>query len=1069
MRRRGPETSFIMHKAVIFLSCLACLAAAGSSPAWEHKVWWGQNIHGGQLSPNWGRVEHNVHEKQKFLLDVLLQVHKPLVNAELVNLGKELITEPAAYQEPSDEILLEFLEKARQHAILGQHEIYTDLNLEHGSQLVGLAKFLTLAKDWPTFQRNVCFARRHWNPVLLVNALKIAVSERPDTQELIMPAMNEILPQLFYNKDVIAAAENVEWSDLVSKTTSTKPSLWKVLGLGNIFGNIIGYPVHLVGSGKTGLWRSWQERRMGMIPGKFGGVVGPMVEQEAEEQPENIFIQSEEKIVIPVEQQTPLSYFTDDVALNAFWNDVIVERMVQTETGGVGQQIEHVAHVNPRHHFSQKQQKSTPTWWGGHLNEGNQGHILTVHQEKDVESPENWMFENVDRFNTIRNGRSAVDFENEQDLMDEIQGRMMNGNMMETLEDTLTPTNAWSIKQGKAIPSGLFRKTSGKHMMTWGVSPKKHGQTSWWHQTSNVPRWGQEWDIENDDDESTQQRGWMQGQTGTNEPTNKQQQTGRNWYNTQQNNFVSGDDWMIKPTFNEEVLQQLGTGQSEDELEIMQQLGLGTQNWKNFQRRDLENIQELGKTNKRYNPQQTGWQHHKGQLNMQPEHQWHSRQSRSIKTIDISPEDQLMSSRRGEIFVQNIQQLAARINLEKISLESQSAIQASDYDNVFAPVTTFGVQSQLLTTTGAEYKKWVLSPAQIQWKIEEVFQKLQNIIDSALKRSQVSRGHPDIVNIVGEYLVADNGKYGNIANELYNEVSSAVYGVTAEEGKATPLSIPAANLRDPVYHVIVAALSDLIDSYAQQIKPYAPHQLNAHGVQIRNVEVDDLVTYFDVKDADLINLVDQQLLQSNVNNLQKLQKKLVARQQHLNHKQFNIGYDIHATHPQHVVVRTFLGPKINENGPIVSLEEARQHHILLDAFTANLGSGLNHIERNSREITWTKRDTTTLSEIYRHVLQGLPIQELVGSDCRFPHRLILPQGTHQGLPMQLFVVVTAVTEEDHSLQQSVKPEGLCGIGIAAMHLDHHPLNFPLDRKIAKLSEFLQPNMFVKNVEIFHGH
>ncbi|XP_001353544.4 fat-body protein 1 [Drosophila pseudoobscura] len=169
-------------------------------------------------------------ERQRFLLDLLLQVHKPLLHQELIAMGSRLNQEPSDYQEGAMLRLKDFLDSVHENKVPRPFGIFSQLDKKMPEHLFGVYRFLALATDWYSFQRNACYARIHFHPILFVNALQLAVEEREDTKDLRLPAMYEVLPQLYFEKEVILAAEEVVWQQLIpTRTVSPKCSWMDIL------------------------------------------------------------------------------------------------------------------------------------------------------------------------------------------------------------------------------------------------------------------------------------------------------------------------------------------------------------------------------------------------------------------------------------------------------------------------------------------------------------------------------------------------------------------------------------------------------------------------------------------------------------------------------------------------------------------------------------------------------------------------------------------------------------------------------------------------------------------------
>ncbi|KAH8259444.1 hypothetical protein KR026_004714 [Drosophila bipectinata] len=170
--------------------------------------------------------------RQRFLLNLLLQVHKPLLHEDLIEMGRQLNEDPREYEEGSWPRVKDFLESVHGNKIPRPFAIFSQLDEEMPQLLLGVYHFLFLANDWSSFQRNACFARIHFHPVLFVNALQMAVRDRKDTQDLRLPAMYEVLPQLYFEKEVILAAQEVAWHQLTPVRLVTPKRRWKDILLG---------------------------------------------------------------------------------------------------------------------------------------------------------------------------------------------------------------------------------------------------------------------------------------------------------------------------------------------------------------------------------------------------------------------------------------------------------------------------------------------------------------------------------------------------------------------------------------------------------------------------------------------------------------------------------------------------------------------------------------------------------------------------------------------------------------------------------------------------------------------
>ncbi|XP_023035625.1 uncharacterized protein LOC6639354 [Drosophila willistoni] len=113
--------------------------------------------------------------------------------------------------------------------------IFSQLDAKVPKQLSGVYRFLVFARDWTIFKHNACYARIYFHPVLFVNALQMAIKEREDCKMMRLPAPYEILPQLYFERDIILAAQLTSWQQLAPVKISTKRT-WK-----EILASFMGY------------------------------------------------------------------------------------------------------------------------------------------------------------------------------------------------------------------------------------------------------------------------------------------------------------------------------------------------------------------------------------------------------------------------------------------------------------------------------------------------------------------------------------------------------------------------------------------------------------------------------------------------------------------------------------------------------------------------------------------------------------------------------------------------------------------------------------------------------------
>ena len=180
-------------------------------------------------------------------------------------------------------------------------------------------------------------------------------------------------------------------------------------------------------------------------------------------------------------------------------------------------------------------------------------------------------------------------------------------------------------------------------------------------------------------------------------------------------------------------------------------------------------------------------------------------------------------------------------------------------------------------------------------------------------------------------------------------------------------------------------------------------------------------------------------------------------------------------------------------------------------------NGLNVVERKSHEFTSTVGDHASFKEMLYQVEKGNWFVKDIDTSCGFPDRLVLPMGHMDGMPYSLFVMVTPYGAESYSNDEysgnayaapvystnvyntvpvkdviqdtqygypytsqypsnvaypKAHPENTpyhapysCNGLMTA--IDSRPLGYPFDREIRSFNQFYTPNMYFKDVYVYH--
>lgn len=288
------------------------------------------------------------------------------------------------------------------------------------------------------------------------------------------------------------------------------------------------------------------------------------------------------------------------------------------------------------------------------------------------------------------------------------------------------------------------------------------------------------------------------------------------------------------------------------------------------------------------------------------------------------------------------------------------------------------------------------------------------------------------------------------------------------------------SMRDPVFYQLYKRIIRYYWLFQDTLPSYHQSEINFSGVQIQSVEVDKLVTYFDIHDSDITNIVDVEIVEEKKTDFLKFGRVshyegqdiyIKARQYRLNHLPFTFKLNVVSGKTVPSVVRVFIGPKYDEYGYPIDINENRENFVVLDVFKYDLVSGNNIITRNSQEFSWYVKDRTTYYELYKWVMSAYNGKTTFTLDMTeahngFPSRLMLPKGSKGGFPFQFFFIITPYhapkVEQFSTFEHTIN----AGVGSGARYVDTLPFGYPFDRRIDR-TVWYTPNMYYYDVNIFH--
>lgn len=460
----------------------------------------------------------------------------------------------------------------------------------------------------------------------------------------------------------------------------------------------------------------------------------------------------------------------------------------------------------------------------------------------------------------------------------------------------------------------------------------------------------------------------------------------------------------------------------------------------------------------------------------------------------VDSKDTLFKNRRGEVYLHTHAQLLARYYMERLSNNLGDIPQFSwriPFRTGYNPALSYykGAAFPVRNNFYSAYNEFSYYPVE---KLESLENRVQFAIDHRFytlpNGTIVDLSKPEAV----EYF-ADLYKYTPYQNDgkllgLLEQLGRQLLG-TATENYSTDDYLPSVLehfetcLRDPAFYQLYGRLIRYYLQWKTKLESYTKDDINFDGVSIETVDLDRLTTYFDKFDSDITNAVDSAAVKSPAPPkapFGKPSKKpskpttessadvvIKARQWRLNHLPFTLTLSILSDKAQKAIVKVFMGPKFDEVGNLIDINDNRENFYELDKYVVDLAIGRTVIARNSDQFTFYSKDKTTYYELYQTVMTAvngegkLPVN-FSQSPCGFPQRLLLPKGKKGGMAVQLFVIVS----EYRSPSTWVIQKDWFSSSNCRRDIDARALGYPLDRYIDETTWYT-PNMKYIETAVYH--
>lgn len=959
----------------------------------------------------------------------------------------------------------------RQRRLLDEHQIFSIRNVEHVQQLRGIYRLLVRANEFETLQRNVIYLRRNINPVLLINALTLAIRDREDSQNLIVPAVQEILPELYLDQQTIQQVQRTQQELGQSQRSS--------------FMNLVGLRQRMREANPIiRMTMPWRDLGLQMALGRLQLRQGQTV------------------VVQPVQPNVDndISLLTDDIGMRNFVQNLIQELALLEKTGNAGRVGSYVDEVDEdlfqqnQDVYGNQRERFLDTLRS--RNGGNGYGQDRTQEDRYVRVPlQRNIGGGIDRVSGY--GRYSDDKVGQLPTVSSDNERLVHVGRRRQNDISNGSEEDQFLRQYRGMIRGE-RLSEGRR-----VEEESVGKRGPYQRSQNIYNPYQQQENVNDE-----QKDYF-GRSSGNLPTvrrdderlvyinrrrldqNQDDLTPRRVFPIEEGRRV-GDmkdedivqlirrDHRLEQLSDDEILEMLRRNRQRKGEDQQQERFQGVVRGDRFsegrrveQQQDQDEEQDRRQNEDRL-IQLIRQDSRLGQLSngeiidilrqyrQQLEREQTNGGRRNRRSL-VSPSEKQTFLRRSEIVLQTFRQLLARLNQERIAVRlNKDDVQLIDNSRQILPYEN---QAQRYALRLIEMRQDSRRNRALIEQINVVEGRLQQVIDQLIRERSSRQGQIDIERAIGDVLLGRIGNIG-IIRILRQQLQDS--SLVQQEDRLG-LGV---NISDRVLQYTLNRILSIVDEQREQLLGvYKREQLEMSDVNINDVRVSPLRTRIEDFDLDVSNLLEEPQQSEKV----QQQRQAVVRQRRLNNAPFTIDLDISSERAQDAIVRIFLGPRQDAAGRELSLEQRRTDFVLLDAIKVELQSGRNRIQQRSTNFDWTTRDATPFSEIYRRVMTSVrgqqkqqeqnSISDLVGDNGRFPQRLLLPRGRPEGLPMQLLVIVSPVLQQQQDSVRLERFDGVMGISQASIE-DNRPLGYPLDRRLDNEQQLLRfSNVQIQDVVI----
>ncbi|XP_049875918.1 arylphorin subunit alpha-like [Pectinophora gossypiella] len=188
-------------KTVVVLAAIVALSLAANFPTPSQHEVETKSVDGGYVA------------RQKAVLDLFKNVDEQFDHEEeWYRVGNEYDPEASINKYTNKEVVEDFM-KLYRSGFLPKYEVFSIFDERVLEETVALFKLFYYANNFLDFYKTAAWARVHLNKNQFIYTFYIAIIQRPDTQDMVIPAPYEIYPELFTNSETIFKVFRVKVQD----------------------------------------------------------------------------------------------------------------------------------------------------------------------------------------------------------------------------------------------------------------------------------------------------------------------------------------------------------------------------------------------------------------------------------------------------------------------------------------------------------------------------------------------------------------------------------------------------------------------------------------------------------------------------------------------------------------------------------------------------------------------------------------------------------------------------------------------------------------------------------------